>query len=164
MILVHIRIVFLGFFASIFIAGCASITSQKPISYLDSAVWTGRLAIQVKDQPSQSFSANFQLHGSAERGELNLMSPLGNTLALLAWQPQNASLQTGSDLRSFTSLEALIQEATGTAIPVTALFDWLTGIPAPVEGWQVDLSQRAQGRVLAYRTQPATTLRLILEP
>ena len=150
-------------FAAILIAGCSSIISQKTTFNSEALVWNGRLAIKVEDQPSQSFSSSFQLKGSAHSGELSLLSPLGSVLALLNWEPQGASLRTGNELRTFASLEALMQAATGTAIPVAALFDWLAGVATPVEGWQVDLSQQAQGRFVARRTQPATELRFILE-
>ena len=46
-------------------------------------VWSGRLALQVEDQASQSFSALFELRGSAQNGGLVLISPLGSRLAQL---------------------------------------------------------------------------------
>ena len=122
------------------------------------------MAIKVEDQPAQSFSAGFELRGSAQIGELSLLSPLGNTVAQLSWQPQSATLRTGgNEQRNCASLEALMQAATGTAIPVAALFDWLNGVAAPVEGWEVDLSQWAKGRVVARRRQPVTELRLAMD-
>lgn len=164
MVFMHRWVVLAVFFTSFLIAGCASTASKDGTFSTYFPVWNGRLAIKVEDQPSQSFSSSFQLKGSAQSGELSLLSPLGNTLALLTWQPQGASLQTGNELRTFASVEALMQAATGTAIPVTALFDWLAGVATPIEGWQVDLSQQAQGRLVARRAQPATELRFILEP
>ena len=47
--------------------------------------------------------------------------------------------------REFDSVDALVAHATGAAIPVAALFDWLRGIDTPVPGWQADLSQLAAG-------------------
>lgn len=126
-------------------------------------VWNGRMAIKVDDQPSQSFSTSFELKGGVQTGELNLLSPLGNTLAQLTWNPDKASLRTPNSTQDFTSLAALMVSATGTAIPVTALFDWLAGVPTPIEGWEVDLSRQPEGRLLAHRANPATELRVVLD-
>lgn len=126
-------------------------------------VWNGRMAIKVDDQPSQSFSTSFELKGGVQTGELNLLSPLGSTLARLTWNPDKASLRTPDSTQDFASLAALMVSATGTAIPVTALFDWLAGVPTPIEGWEVDLSRQAEGRLLARRANPATELRVVLD-
>ena len=121
------------------------------------------MAIKVDDQPSQSFSTSFELKGGVQTGELNLLSPLGSTLARLTWNPDKASLRTPDSTQDFASLAALMVSATGTAIPVTALFDWLAGVPTPIEGWEVDLSRQAEGRLLARRANPATELRVVLD-
>jgi Outer membrane lipoprotein involved in outer membrane biogenesis len=144
-------------------AGCA----QPPRASAPpgaSSVWTGRLALQVQGDEAQSFSALFELRGSPEHGELVLSSPLGSTLAVLRWQPGEAALQTGQQTRQATSLDALLQDAAGSRIPVAALFDWLQGINTPAAGWQVDLSALPEGRVLAQRSAPPppATLRIAL--
>jgi outer membrane lipoprotein LolB len=74
-------------------------------------------------------------------------------------------MRTNGDIRSFASLDALIQQAVGAEIPVAALFAWLAGDNMSVAGWSADLSQLANGRVTARRTEPApvTELRLVLE-
>jgi outer membrane lipoprotein LolB len=128
--------------------------------------WSGRLALQVPDEPQQSFSASFELRGSAQQGELSLFTPLGSTAALLRWAPGLATLRSdGQPERKFPSLDTLVSEATGAAIPVAALFDWLAGVPTAVAGWQADLSQRAQGRLRARRLPPAAPadLRVVLD-
>lgn len=144
-------------------AGCAQLprASAPPGA---SSVWTGRLALQVQGDEAQSFSALFELRGSPEQGELVLSSPLGSTLAVLRWQPGEAALQTGQQTRQAASLEALLQDAAGSRIPVAALFDWLQGINTPAAGWQVDLSALPEGRVLAQRSAPPppATLRIAL--
>lgn len=121
------------------------------------------MAIKVADHPSQSFSTSFALKGSAQQGELSLFSPLGNTVARLTWNPGLVSLHTASMSTDYASLDDLMLQATGTALPVAALFDWLIGTATPVAGWQIDLSQQSEGRLTARRTDPATELRLVLE-
>jgi outer membrane lipoprotein LolB len=127
--------------------------------------WNGRLALNVEGQASQSFSAGFELKGAPETGELRLTNPLGGTAAVLSWAPGRATLESGGNTRQFPSLEALAQEATGAPIPVAALFDWLAGRATAVPGWQVDLSQVAEGRLRAQRTAPPppADLRLVFE-
>ena len=67
--------------------------------------------------------------------------------------------------RHFESLSALIQQAVGTDIPVSALFSWLAGTHMSTAGWTADLTQYDQGRISARRSNPlpAAELRLILE-
>ena len=135
-------------------AGCAQPARAPQQDELSASVWRGRLALQVEDQPSQSFSAGFELRGRSDSGELMLYNPLGGTLAALRWAPGSASLRTGDQVRQFDSIEALVAGATGTAIPVASLFDWLSGSNTAVSGWEADLSQLGQGRLRARRVSP----------
>jgi outer membrane lipoprotein LolB len=116
--------------------------------------WSGRLALNVEGQADKSFSAGFELKGAPEAGELSLFNPLGGTLAVLAWSPGNAVLRSNGKTRQFPSVEALAQEVTGAPIPVVALFDWLAGKATPVQGWEPDLTELAQGRLRARRSAP----------
>jgi outer membrane lipoprotein LolB len=116
--------------------------------------WTGRLSLSVEGQANHSFSAGFELKGAPEAGELRLSNPLGGTVAVLSWTPGTATLQSAGSTKQFPSLEALAQEATGAPLPVAALFDWLAGKATPVQGWEADVSQVADGRLRARRTAP----------
>lgn len=161
--LVHLILLF-ALSGLVLVSGCVSAPAKRTDLLKPSETWAGRLAIRVEDQPSQSFSTSFELKGSAQMGELSLLSPIGSTLALLSWQPGRASLYTPGGHKDFTSIDDLIVQATGTAIPVLALFDWLDGRATPVAGWQLDLSEKDSGRLTARKAAPATELRLILEP
>jgi outer membrane lipoprotein LolB len=154
------------FFALFFIAGCAQPPLAKAPGSPEIATWRGRLALRIDNPEQPSFFASFELTGQARAGELLLSSPLGNVVASMHWTPQAAFLRNNGETRQFDSLDALATEATGTAIPIAALFQWLDGQPAEAAGWQADLSQLAQGRLLARRTHPGPVaeLRLILEP
>lgn len=147
------------------LAGCAHPVAA-PATTRTGDYWRGRLALRVETTEPTSFFASFELSGQAQAGELTLSSPLGTTLAQLRWSPQYALLRSDGRTRAFDSLDALAIEATGTDIPIPALFQWLRGQPAAADGWQADLSQLTDGRVLARRTRPAPAaeLRLILEP
>ena len=165
----HRQASYLFLFAIFLIAGCAG--SVKPIGQYDSETrtWNGRLAVRidgVNDGPPQSFSASFDLIGQASAGELILYGLLGSTAAHLNWTPDAATLRSNGSVRNFNSLSELAQQATGTDLPIAALFDWLAGRDLSVPGWQADLSQLGQGRLTARRhhPEPSAELRLILEP
>ncbi|WP_326536395.1 outer membrane lipoprotein LolB [Pseudorhodoferax sp.] len=127
--------------------------------------WNGRLALQVDGDKPQSFSAGFELRGTPQAGELSLYSPLGATLAQLRWAPGTAELQADGRRRQYPSIDALTEDATGTALPLPALFAWLDGRAAEVPGWQADLSRIADGRLVARRSMPLPTaeLRIVLQ-
>jgi outer membrane lipoprotein LolB len=167
------RLLACAFFTALFlIAGCA----QPPLATgpyspygTENNAWRGRLALRidgVQGGDPQSISASFDLVGQARAGELMLYGPLGSTAAHLNWTPDAATLRSQGTVRNFNSLSELAQQATGTDLPIAALFDWLAGRDLPVPGWQADLSQLGQGRLTARRThpEPAAELRLILEP
>lgn len=139
-------------------AGCASRPPRQ-------VQWAGRLSLQVRSEPAQSFSAAFELEGHARQGRLQLNSPLGTALAQARWGPDQAILQSGGDTRSYPNVEDLMLSATGAALPLAALFDWLEGRPTPVAGWIADLSGLPQGRLLARRSDPlpAVDLRIVLD-
>ena len=126
--------------------------------------WSGRLAVQVDDEAARSFSAGFELQGSAAAGELTLFNPLGNVIAGLRWSAGLATLNNGSDIHQSTSLQTLVRELTGSELPIDALFGWLKGEQVQAAGWQADLSALDKGRITATRHAPAprTELRIIL--
>ncbi len=129
-------------------------------------VWAGRISMQVQSEPAQSFSAGFELKGQADRGELTLTSPLGNVLGVLRWAPGEALLDSGQgNIQRFESIDQLMTQATGAALPLPALFAWLDGDNASAAGWSVDLSRQVDGRLVARRTQPLPTvdLRVVLD-
>ena len=68
-------------------------------------------------------------------------------------------------MQRFDSVDALMAQATGAAVPMSALFAWLDGTNANVSGWSADLSRRAEGRITAKRSQPspAADLRVVLD-
>lgn len=144
------------------VTGCAT---RSPPTNLSAAFWSGRMALQLDGTPPQNWSTSFELQGSAVKGQLVLLSPLGTSLARLVWSPEMAVLEQGQDKTTSPSLQILTQRLTGTQLPITALFQWLTGQASDEPGWQVDLTAYAQGRLTASRTLPAppAVLRIVLE-
>jgi outer membrane lipoprotein LolB len=167
-------------FTPFLIASCASNTTANgqfglkngPATTLPSTAiqrYTGRLSLVFDEaavgSPS-SFSGAFELRGLPQKGELDLLTPLGSIAAQLKWQPGQALLIQAGQTLSFASADELIAKATGTSISAQQLFDWLQGksTAASASDWQVDLARYADGRITARRTgQQAATLRIILE-
>ena len=152
-----------------FLTGCASQPTTPAESRAEQSAWSGRLSLQVEEQvgqAAQSLSAAFELQGNAMQGELTLLNPLGNVLARIDWTPEHARLQSGEKIQESTSLDTLLAQMTGTALPVRALFDWLRGVQTTASGWQAQLGDIHQGRLEATRHTPTprATLRVIFEP
>jgi outer membrane lipoprotein LolB len=151
-------------FATVFIAGCANTTRATGLNDAETSSWTGRISLQVQSEPPQAFFAGFELRGTPVQGELMLNSPLGTSLAVLRWAPGEAVLLSSGKTQRFSSVDELIEKATGAAVPLPALFDWLGGKNTALNGWSADLSQQAEGKISASRTQPQprTDLRIVL--
>lgn len=153
--------------AMVLLAGCAS--PNWPAMQDNTALgerqnnipeWQGRLSLRIQSEPATSMSAGFLLRGEAGHGRLDLYSPLGTTLASLSWAPYEVQLQQGGQLQRFNSLDELTEQATGAALPVNVLFDWLNGIPSFSPGWQADLSQLPRGLLIAQRVSPTPAVQL----
>jgi len=124
------------------------------------------MLLRVSSDPPQSVNAGFELKGSPMAGLLVLTGPLGNIAATLQWNAEGATLhRAGEAGQTFASLDALAQQATGTAFPIAALFDWLAGRDTQAAGWLADLSLLDQGRLSASRSdpEPSAQLQIVLE-
>ena len=147
------------------LSACSTLSTQgeQPIS--SAGNWQGRLSLTVDSTPPERMAAGFKLEGSVQSGSFRLFSPLGSTLGEARWDSSGATLTQGQKTQQFDSLDALLTHFAQAAIPVRALFDWLQGRATEVPGWQVNLSQQAQGRIFATRQypQPTADLRLILD-
>ena len=161
--------------SALLLAACASV----PVSTDVSEALSGRLAVKVDGEAGaapRSVSAAFELQGDAQRGRLNLSTPLGSVLAQARWAPGSVVLVTPQGERQFADLDALTSEVLGESLPVAALFDWLRGRPwagaastathAPAEpgfeqlGWAVSLARFDEAWVVATRARaPVVTVR-----
>ena len=147
---------------AVLLAGCAS--TRGPSMAESGAHWQGRLALKVYSTPVQALSANFELQGAPDQGELTLSSALGTTLARLRWDAASATLAANGQMQRFASLQQLAHHLTGTDLPVASLFAWLRGQAQPAEGWEADLSDIDNGRLQARRIDAVPAeLKIILE-
>lgn len=154
----------LAAFAIFFIAGCAQLTGARGTFYPKTSHWQGRLALTVHSTPIQTLSADFELDGDPQLGSLRLSSALGSTLAQLNWSPESAQLVAQGNTQQFSSLDALVLQATGTPLPIAQLFDWVQGKNSAADGWEADLSAYPNSRIHARRTVATTAeLKIILD-
>lgn len=165
----------------LFVAGCATVPGPRADDAGEAL--SGRLALRVDaagPEPARSFSAAFDLRGTASVGTLGLSTPLGSMLAQARWSPVEVVLATPQGTRRFASLDDLTREVLGESVPIEAWFDWLRGRPWPGAssaaapsspggfaqlGWSVDLARFAEGAVSATREAPApvVTVRIQLD-
>jgi outer membrane lipoprotein LolB len=162
--------------ASLLLSACVTTAPR-----VEGGLWTGRIAVRSEagaDQPARSNTGQFELSGSARHGQLVLTSPIGTVAARASWQlrdvggtaatPDRIELDTGGGPRRYATLDDMMQDALGDALPLEAMFDWLEGRPwpgAPAQplgpgpdgprtgftqlGWTVDLTQFGPARLIA---------------
>lgn len=151
--------IFILLFTINFIAGCATNTWARS----NTTSYQGRLSLRIASDPPQSLSGVFDISGNAQAGELILSTPLGNTLAKLHWSAESAVLVANGTTNTYASTNELMEQATGTVIPLSALFDWLAGINTPIEGWSTDpanMQNPENLRIVAHRNSPLPTVEL----
>lgn len=140
--------------ATLAMTGCAS-RPPAPAPAPGQRQWSGRFSLRVDSDPPRHFSAQFELRGGPSAGEMEIISPLGGTLATLRWAPGLARLTSPQGQDDFESLDALTQQVLGTPVPVAVLFDWLDGRAGDAPGWSADFAARASGRIVIQRHAPA---------
>ena len=148
----------LGLFVLAWLGAC-TLPPQLPRD----AFWQGRMSLTVHQNPVQHVSAPFELEGNATEGELTLFSPLGHASLVLRWSPGLAQWLQNGQTRKFANLSEMTQAATGTDLPLTALFEWLAGRDLAVPGWTIERTGAA-GPWSAKRHQPEPAVTLMVSP
>ena len=118
-------------FAVAALAGC---TSVAPLpggtrSYLDELTLAGRLSVRypVRDK-TQSVQGKFLWSQRRDGTDIDIYSPLGQTLARIRIVPGRATLeQSGGVRREASSAEQLTEDALGWPLPVDGMRYWLQG-------------------------------------
>lgn len=151
--------------ATSLIAGCSTLTSVDDQIYLKNNTWSGRLSLRTLGDAPDHWVVSFVLRGTAERGDLTLLSPLGSTLARAHWSPGLAELEQGGSTRAYADLPALTTAISGSPLPVAAMFSWLRGEALSAGGWTPQLDGLDRGRLQAHRAwpAPAAEIRVVLD-
>jgi outer membrane lipoprotein LolB len=119
--------------ATAILVSCAPTAVQRPSAPLPAALdafdVSGRLSAS---HGSEGVTANFQWRHQGTRDDLELVSPLGQTIAVLTGDSAGARLQT-SDGRVLTaqSWTKLTEQGLGWPLPVDGLTYWIQGVPRP---------------------------------
>jgi outer membrane lipoprotein LolB len=182
------RVALLILFA-LYLVACA--TPPAGLAFDQSAqIREGRFALtahNLRGEPT-SLQGRFRLYEAPGQWQLDLMNPLGATLARLTVTPSEARLRTpDAPDRVAISADGLLADVLGAPVPANAMRDWLGGrvldstsvsavtrdnegrISAFVQaGWQVALSRYdGQGpRLLSISGQDQgrpVSLRLVVE-
>ncbi|CAD6512799.1 Outer-membrane lipoprotein LolB [Paraburkholderia hiiakae] len=187
--------------ALLVLAGCA--TQQPPrqpstsnattsLTTQTNRAYHGRFAVQYVDQNGQQRNAygNFEWHETDSTVTLQLLNPLGQTLALVTSAPSQATLELPNrQPLTADNVSTLMQQALGFALPVEGLRYWLQPSVAPTsrarttpdpqnpqrlsqieqDGWTIDYVAYADApatgvkRVNLTREDPPLQIKLVLD-
>lgn len=147
------------------LSGCASVTPSialKPgntdSSARASTEFHGRFAARtVRNGKDEGVQGNFVWVQQGENVQLSLVSPLGQTLAIITALPHQATLELPNQpARTAPEVDSLMQQSLGFSLPVSGLRDWLQARPAP---GPVTQEERDAGGRLSVLQQDGWTVR-----
>lgn len=122
------------------LAGCATTSAPRSsaavAAYRDNLDLAGRIAINYsRDGRKESLNGKFTWRQSAANTDVNLISPTGQTVAVISVTPSSATLkQSGEPTRSAPDLDSLTRQTLGWTLPVSGLRDWLQGYATAADG------------------------------
>lgn len=96
----------------------------------------GRLSLRYQGtQREEAVHGSFTWMQTPSQTRITLLSPLGQTIALIEASPQGASLsQAGQPVRRAADVDALTAQTLGWPLPVSGLREWLQGIALTSSG------------------------------
>lgn len=133
--------------ASLLLGGCAT-SGSAPLSTASVAPYRSTLALQgsiginyLRDGKRESLTGTFQWQQTPAATDVTLISPTGQTVAVLHVTPAQASLQqSGQPLRTAADLDSLTSQTLGWSLPVAGLRDWLQGYATDAQGQRFSAS------------------------
>ncbi len=149
--------------APLWLAACASVAPTREFDAGEIASaqqYTGRFAANyVRYGRDEGVTGSFRWEEQGRNVRLNLISPLGQTLAVVTSTPSGATLDLPNQPpRHAPQVDTLMEDALGFALPVAGLRDWLHGRPA--KGSPASTTRDTSGR-LDTLTQNGWTVRYI---
>ena len=168
------------------LAACAT-TSRAP----PDRSYSGRFsATTVAGEKRENVSGRFSLEIRGSQQTLDLLSPLGTTVARIEVEPGGARA-TGAQMQEVRgpNADVLTEQLLGWTLPVSGLADWIEGRPAPdrvarverdaghvvlieQDGWTIRLAEPSESTARPRRlvleraaaaNAPAVTLRLVVD-
>lgn len=128
------------------LAGCATLVppaadrtsaiSAAERSFRDSLVLGGRLSVRYQgERREESLHGSFAWSQTPTQTTVTLLSPLGQTMAVIDVTPRGATLsQSGRPVRAAADVDALTASELGWPLPVAGLRDWLQGFAVDTAG------------------------------
>lgn len=129
-------------------AGCASVlppaapregmttAAQAKRPYYAAIDFTGRLSVHYQGpRNEEAVHGSFLWAQTRTKTAVTLLSPLGQTIAIIEATPDGATLQQGGQAsRHASDVNALTAQALGWPLPVAGLRDWLQGFAVDAQG------------------------------
>lgn len=117
-------------------ASSASASSPAERRIAENIEASGRLSLRYQGpQNEEAVHGSFTWMQTPAQTRITLLSPLGQTIALIEVSPQGASLsQAGQPVRHAADVDALTAQTLGWPLPVSGLREWLQGIALTASG------------------------------
>lgn len=129
-----VAVVACGMSACSSIAPPASPPSSAPIVQLQTLperfTLTGRIGVKAD---GKGYYANFDWTHADGEDQVAILSPLGQTMALIQRSAQSVSLTADGKVYDAPDSETLTRDMLGWALPLDPLAWWVNGSPAPGE-------------------------------
>jgi len=132
--------------ASLLIAGCSSfhqtldnstLADFRPNTTLQNWEIQGRVGIRDRSVGGNSGSANLNWQQCGEQFDIRLSGPLGAGAAHLYGDKQQTTLKRSGERPVITENPEQMLAEMGWPLPVTALFDWIRGLPDPDQRYAI---------------------------
>jgi outer membrane lipoprotein LolB len=117
-------------------------------AYRDTVTLSGQIAVHyTHDEQPQHMSGTYRWVQQGARTDVTLLSPLGQTVAVISVTPQQATLtQSGQPVRTAADIDILTTQVLGWPLPVAGLREWLQGRATDAQG-QPFVASRTQDSV-----------------
>lgn len=129
------------------LAGCAGLSprptetpqaeqAMRSRAFQDAIDLTGRLSVHYQGAyKDEALHGNFTWIQQPTKTSVTLMSPLGQTLAVISLSPDGATLtQAGQPQRAAADVDTLTAETLGWPLPISGLRYWLQGFAIDADG------------------------------
>jgi outer membrane lipoprotein LolB len=128
------RLALLCLGAPLLLQACASVAPSRSFDVDNDAAsrqYTGRFSANyVRYGRDEGVQGSFRWEEQGRNVRLDLVSPLGQTLAVVTATPSGATLDLPNQPpRNAPEVDTLMEEALGFALPVAGMRDWLHGRP-----------------------------------
>ena len=117
--------------------GCSSLQTWPSLpsqtlterSFYDNILIQGRFSVAYEqNNRPQSVQGRFQWQQQGQRIDIDLMSPLGQTMAKMSITPNSATIQpSGKEIKVAENVAELTEQTLGWSLPVAGMRDWLQG-------------------------------------